>query len=521
MLRNKPKVQYCGLTVIMSNPSRFDKVSLLTSGGGDLFNNYCLRPDYNQMQCDIRLTDDKSPFLEGTKAVLVLGERAMHEWLPMTRNNTLNELRGGLYHIGNIPVICSFLPQDATDAMNWESRFNSLAGDYSGDEDEGGSEEDKDEGDVKSAGKTSRKNYAFWIHMDTKKVKKLLKGFVPVKKQPNIIIQPSSKDVIDALQLHKDKPFFFDIETNYERQDMLCFAFSWDANTVWSVPTIDYNYQWAYPDLPNIIRHLALCISRNIVVAHNGSNFDGLVMGLKYRIPIVRMYDTMLALHRCYPSVEKSLMHGISLMTWENFHKDMDSHCYRTSKNMYDKLHYCGRDVYGMVLLYNAIQEFAAKIPGLADSIASVQRAIRPYLTTTMQGIRYDETKAAAIRKENDKLMMQYNRMINLLIGEQGMTMVRSAVKGKAKLMPGSNTQCSNYFHELLGYPVIARSPDTQKPMLGKKTLYRLQLKHPNPVIKFINMYRQTQKETSAIAFRPFRDDANNILPRTGEEPTV
>ena len=58
MLRHKPKFSYCGLTIVLSNPSRFDVLKLLSSRGGDFFENFCLQPDYNLMQCDVRLAED-------------------------------------------------------------------------------------------------------------------------------------------------------------------------------------------------------------------------------------------------------------------------------------------------------------------------------------------------------------------------------------------------------------------------------------------------------------------------------
>ena len=111
MLRNKPKLKYCGLTVVLSNPSRFDRVSLLSATGGHVFNDHCLRPDFNVMQCDIRVSDDKSPLLPDTKCVLLLGEGAMRSWLPETRNNSLGEMRGSVFIVNNIPHT---LPHKAT-----------------------------------------------------------------------------------------------------------------------------------------------------------------------------------------------------------------------------------------------------------------------------------------------------------------------------------------------------------------------------------------------------------------------
>src|SRR5579864_4833875 len=104
MLRNKPKLGYSGLTIVLSNPSRFDTVRLLAGPGGQLINDFCLRPELNLMQCDVRLASETEPLLPNTKCLLLLGEVSMLKFLPVeTINNTLNEMRGSLFHYKGIP----------------------------------------------------------------------------------------------------------------------------------------------------------------------------------------------------------------------------------------------------------------------------------------------------------------------------------------------------------------------------------------------------------------------------------
>ena len=137
---------------------------------------------------------------------------------------------------------------------------------------------------------------------------------------------------------------------------------------------------------------------------------------------------------------------------------------------------------------------------------------IKPYLTATLQGIRVDESRVESMVKENDRLMVQYNRMIELMIGEQGMALSRSAVKSKPKMFAGSNSQCAEYFHNLMNYQVMGKSKETGKPSLGKLSLYKLALKYENPVITLINIYRQTKKETGRLRFVPWiktKDETN------------
>lgn len=512
MLRTKPKLKYCGLTIVLSNPSRFDKMSLLSATGGVLFDNYCLQPHFNRMQCDIRLMEDKSDFLPNTKCILLLGEAAMHHYVPDTKDNLLGEMRGSPLYIGDIPAIASYFPQDCADLKDYESELNTESKNYSGEERYG---VDEDEGDVKSFSATKRINYAFWLKSDVSKCKRLLSENLarwPTESPPIYRIYPTAQEVINILQNTKDCWMDFDIETDYEEQNLLCFAFTFDGKTVYSVPVLNYEYKPAYSALPYIIRALAIAIQNNTLVAHNGASFDFFVLGHKYHIPVNKVYDTMLAMHRCYPDVEKSLGHCVSLWTYQRFHKDQDSHSYFTKEHLLEKLKYCAKDVFTMRLVREAIQRYEKKVPGLSDSITCAQNSIVPYLTTTLQGIRYSKEAVDSIIQENDLLMEQYNRIIEILIGPTGLEQVRKAVKNKPGLFAGSNKQCVEYFHNILGYAVVFRSPTTGNPSLGKKIMYKLALKESNPVIMFTLLYRKVQKEYGAVNFIPWKDDNNKVI---------
>ena len=173
----------------MSNQSRFDTVSLLSASGGSLFNNFCLRPDKNIMQCDVRLVDDTSPWIPSTKVVLLMGETAMHRYLPSTASNTINEMRGSVFQQNGLVFIPCFNAQDAADMKSYEQQLNPLSEHYQPDADE---YDDGDEGDVKVLGKTARRNYSFWLRADVRKAKRILAldGNVPFPKQPTYIIDP-------------------------------------------------------------------------------------------------------------------------------------------------------------------------------------------------------------------------------------------------------------------------------------------------------------------------------------------
>ncbi len=492
-----------------------DKLFLLTANGGTLMDNHCLAPEYSTLQCDKRVTEDKSPFLENTKVILCLGEKAMHDWIPETKENTLNEMRGSVFEINGIPAIASYFPQDAADIKNYEAENNEQ---YQSEE-----EESEQEGDNKTFSVTKRRNFAFWLRRDVWKAKYLLTHSRESieRKTPCYRIYPTSNEVINILEKTKNQFLDFDIETDYEEQNLLCFSFSFDNVNIYCVPVLDNNYQWAYSSLHYILRALAIAIRDNTLVAHNGAAFDFFVLGYKYRIPIYKTYDTMLAMHRCFPDIEKSLGHCTSYWTWEKFHKDTDSRAYYTREHMMSKLKYCGKDVYTMGLIRKEITKYASTIPGLEDSIKCAMDSIRPYLITTLQGIKYNQEKLDKIKKENDGLMEQYLRIIRLLVGEDGMSKCRKQIKGKAKAFANSNTQCTYYFHELLGYPHVGPpSEKTGKYSLAKKNMYKLALKFPdNPVITFVLLYRTVAKEYSSLKFNPWKDNDNNITkPNGGDE---
>jgi len=481
----------------------------MSGNGGTMMDGFCLRPEMNSMMCDIRLKDETAPLLPDTKCILILGEAAMHQLLPETYNNTIHEMRGSLFQYKSIPTICSYLPQDAVDIYkNYEKENNPLAMDYTPD-DSLSEDGEEDEGDVKRHGKTKRTNYAFWLRADVRKCKSILSegGFHVRTKAPEYRIFPGSSEVIRLLTETKNQELFFDIETDYEQQNLQCFSFCFGNGIIYSVPILDYTYRPAYPDYYRIMRALAVAIRDNTVVAHNGACFDFFVLAYKYRIPVVKTYDTLIAMHRCFPDIEKSLGHCTSYWTWEKFHKDEDSQGYRTHEQMMARMRYCGKDVYTMRLIKHAIDAYAKTIPGLQKSIDDAMACIRPYLIFTLQGIGVNEEMVNEMCGENDRLMMQYNRLTEFFIGPQGMEDIRGGKK--LGMFAGSNKQCCKYFHDMLEYPVVAKGKPNihgqQAPSLGKKALYKLALKVENPVINLICAYRAVKKETSRLRFLPWK----------------
>lgn len=523
MLRHKPVFKYCGVTIIMSNPSRFDKQNLLSANGGGWFDNDCLRPELNKYMCDIRLKEDLSPLLDETRLIILLGESAAKLWC-RDAELKIGQARGSIFYYDgrftgqqcNIPMIPTFFPQDGVDYKDYETEFNKQ------DDTNVGGTDDEDEGNVKSRqGKTARRNYRFWIQSDIKKAKQIISTGIPQRLfEPIYFIKPPSKDLIHILTNIKGSRLFIDIETFLPSFDVQCVGFSFDNRPdIYIFPFFNSDYSLSYDDLPLLLRALAISFKNNTVIAHNGANFDFPIFAWKYRIPPSHnLEDTMIMQHRVFSDVEKSLGHFTSLWTYEPFHKDEASGWYN-QQQCWDTMQYCGKDVFTMKLGYYNMLEYAQKMPGLKESWEDANGSILPYMTTMLQGFLYDDKVVKEIMNENDRCMMQYLRMIKILVGEHNL----KAIQGKSKRpLPSSPTQCVKYFHELLGYPIVGKGQEhkdgSRAPSLGKKNLLKLRLKHDNPVIDIIQAYRECQKESGSLKFSPFDINNRNIPTEYNEQ---
>jgi hypothetical protein len=528
-----PKLGYNGITIIMSNPSRFDilhKGKLLQGLAGDYVNNECLRPETNVFKCDVRTRTVTAPLLEGTKVVLLLGQEAMTQYAPTEfKKYTLQEQRGYALpdRTSGIFYIPTYLPQDTFDFIDYESRLNSYSH-STVKENEVGDIDAKYEDDEKIVlsenehskarhGRTQRVNWRFWMQQDFKKAIRITKGEHETNTNrinPEYIINPPLMDIIAALTIYKGNDFYFDMETD-EALNMRCFAFNFgNSNRVYVVGILDYNYRFIYQNVAKILWALRIAIRDNCIVSHNGKSFDWWVLAWKYQIAVGQStYDTMLAQHRIFPWPEKSLSHCVSLWTYLEFHKDEGVFC---PKNRYQDealLRYCGKDVWSMRLVKEAQVAYAAARKGMLESINQVNASSKPYLSIEFTGMRLDGEAWKSRIDTNDRLMMQYNRILRALLGEATVAHLINLNKTGKKLfaLASSNKQACEYFHNLLGYKVMARSMKTRKPSLAKEAMYKLKLQYPdNPVIDFVLAFRRLQKETGSIQFNPMFTELGN-----------
>jgi hypothetical protein len=495
MLRQKPKLPYNGLSVIMSNPARNDIKELLAGTSGWFLYQSCLLPNgVNQYEIDVRLADDDSPLLPNTKALLLLGQHAFSKYVG--NGLTLNEGRGSPYYHNNIPCIATYTAQDAIDPKDYESTHNELLVNK---KEELAENEEEDVFSTKSHGKTKRKNYRFWVKSDVKKVCQILHNDGKIPKlydsEPNYFVLPDLDTLLYVLKNAKGEHLYFDLETDFVTYDIRCFSFCLSSRpfNVYCVPWLTPEYKPYYGQKGNaaLWKALNVAIRNNVLVCHNGSEFDYLILFLKLHISINQVYDTLVAQHRYLPAVEKSLGHIVSLLTFEQFHKNEAAHGFHNQQQLEQLCLYCGKDVFTMYLCHQEQIKLMNKDSGLKASIELAQSAIKPYLTASILGMHYDEKMRVDWIAENDRLMMHYLKIMQKLCGPTVEPLI-------------SNKKCVEYFHNKMGYPVVART-ETGNPSLAEDALYKLALKvGDNPLFKFLIKYRQTQKQTGTLNFKPW-----------------
>jgi hypothetical protein len=130
-------------------------------------------------------------------------------------------------------------------------------------------------------------------------------------------------------------------------------------------------------------------------------------------------------------------------------------------------------------------------------SINQGNRAIRPYLITSLLGFHYDEERRQAWIKENDRLMYQYLRIMKHLCGPGADPLI-------------SNKACVKYFHTQLGYKVVGRTK-TNNASLAKDNLFKLRLNYENPVIDVLLKYREVQKQTGTLQFKVWKVGSDKL----------
>ena len=479
-LAQLPTIDYCGLTIILGKPSRFDTHKLLSGHAGYLFTKY-LHPAIVE-SISLQVATEPVTILPNTKVVLLLGDEAVAKYYPIEdgKPTTLNDARGNpAMGKDGVIYICSYAPQDAADVKDYESP--------EGDDDDG--EDLDDSSSVKSHGVTKRRNWKWWLKADIKKAFYLAKHGMAPEEDFNIKLYPEIDEVINTLLTTHGEYLYLDIETAAQ-QTLTCVGFNFsDSKNVYVVPWKTYQNTLTYSDnlCRKFIQALAVAMGRNTVVCHNAA-FDLLVLAYKYKIPLPRkVEDTMLMWHRCYPEVEKSLGHLISYFLNRRYHKGEGIYSPHNATQELQLYTYNGKDIVTTRGIHIGLKAELVKT-GAEKSADWANRMLRPYLTATLRGIKTD---VAAFCKRYDNLeakRLALNRCIAIITSRPDMN-VRSW------------QQVTKYLYAEQKLPC----PDPKNPT-NSKTLLRLLTKHKIPSIKLILMSKRTGKLSSSMKIRLWMD---------------
>lgn len=477
-------MQYNGLTIILSKPSRFDGGQLISGNAGQWFDSSVASMGTTRYDCDIRTVDTLGePYLPNTRCVLLLGELALQRFKP---DVSLQAQRGSPW-VGEdgVVYVASFEPQDCFDRWDY----------FSKDEEDESKVEDKDN-EKGNKGATQRKNFRFWFRCDVKKACRLTKDGLHLT-EPNYHLWPDWKEVVNVLTTTKGKHLYFDIETDSNLQ-MTCFGFSFDSINIYVVPMLQtdrphHEYYYAQ-NTPFLIRALGVALRDNCVVIHN-SMFDLFVLCWRYGISLEGgVYDTMLSHTRNYIEVEKSLGHVISLYTDLPYHKNdgvFEPHNHHQTLQLYE---YNGKDVYALTQIKPKIDETAARLRA-TESVEQVNQMILPYLTMTLQGMNLDMARVINIVSEGERRKIQIKRILSILTNGLDFN-------------PNSHQQVSKYLYaNTFKNPQTTRTYRIPKPKedpTSEKTLLQLLLKHTIPAIPAILKFRQVGKQISKCKFRVY-----------------
>lgn len=406
--------------------------------------------------------------------ILCLGDKATKVMFGPEVN--LFTFRGTVTLFANkIPTVCTF---------NLDEAYSFKATDFE-------KEQQGDDEFSKDRGKTSRKNWLFWIEQDTRK---LLAGYVPPDNNFKIVACPPIDVITKQLLSLKDRILYLDIETDIESDTIDCIGLAVDDRPNVAVVPI-YNWEgklfYSRKDTLRFLTAFSHALLNNTVVIHN-SMFDLLWLASHLRLPFgPRIYDTMVVHKRIWPEIEKSLGHCISLYTHQPYHKD--EHTLSRSKDSAKRLwEYNAKDVHSMRLVHQKQLEILAGDPKLLESANQANASLYPYLLASLKGLRVDVGKLTLAKAKLDKRIVQVKRIILRLIGD-------------TKFNPDSPVQLVKYFHDKLMYKVVGRSKQTGKPSLGGKALYQLALKYDNPLIPCILNYRELTKERMMYDFANHR----------------
>ena len=497
--RTPPSREYCGLTVLLSNPGRFDQRNLVDGSSQYVLKDALLESSaggvIHRNSIDFRTLSYAAPYLNNTKVVLLCGGASLR--VLGFGPERLHTLRGSAFERDNVVYIPTFHPQECADRRNYEARLNPYHNrgvdlTLPDGEDEGDDRDTESVADTKNYGATAHRNYRFWFIKDFQKAVRITRSGLR-RNVAQYVLNQSAPEILNTLRSVKAGAFFYlDIETDPRTQQITCFAWSTDAAKIYSVPIYTFGFSptrelmWDTHTIGLIYRELALTMSRTTVVCHNAL-FDLFILMWRYRIPPPpqsQIYDTMIAHHRTYVDTEKSLGHCTSLYTDQPYHKDEAVFLPSNAEQFRKLLTYNCKDVETTALIHQAQCQLASSDDGLRRSIIQGNALIRPILLKQYRGLPTDTQRLCHLVDENRELAQFFeHKVLARLAGHP--------------INPRSTKQVSQLLYVELALP---RSQDPTVSETGKDALYRLALKYPLPILRVILKIRQLTKEASQVS---------------------
>lgn len=466
---------------MLDKPSRMDSSNLLSGTAGEWFKETCLK-GVDITSCEITTlgANKQINFLhKNVQKLLVLGPESIKYLIP---NNTPGYVQVSPY-FPTAKALGLWSPQDACDHRNIEHV-----------EDDDDNEDAISDEQTKDDYPTRRPNYRFWMQWH---IQKLLKN--ENKRVANIspiLCPPDLRSFSQTLALLKGENLYLDIETSRRNKSISCIGLSWDSAfpKVYTIPIYNCNSAPIYADTSQFIRALFLALKKNTPVIHNAM-FDLIVLCGFYNFPLPEScYDTMVANHRLFPEAEKSLAHLIAQWTNLPYHKNTSTETFNHAQDQAMWL-YNAKDVYALKLIRDAQLSYASK--SQTSAINQGNGCLVPYLESSLTGLKINRAEWQRTETALQRRTVQLRRIC-------------AALSGISDFNPGSAKQCVDFFHNKLNFPVISRS-EIGAPQMGRKQLYQLMLKSPNPLIPAIIAYRKVAKDCAMLGA--------NLWSRTYENP--
>lgn len=473
------------LTIIYGELTEYDKANgnrPFAGSPGDLFIHRTfdvLRPaNYTNdetLGLDIRVVSDpvqmRRPYTSGTR-ILALGQPAL---AALGFEPRLNKLRGiCLSTPANHPVIATYHPIDC-----WTMRRAS-----NDESDDDPAEESKD------VGPTKRQNYLHWAMLDYTKLMTMPWPLPSVLQPTNTIPQTADHTVqlLDSIQQFA----VIDIETRRQDHSLDCIGF-FTSGRAFVIPFYTYNdtrYFSKPGDFGRVWRALIRLFSRRDVlfIGHNLA-FDLSVLCFHYNLPLPRrLYDTMIAMHREYPQLEKSLSHALSLYTHATRNHKADIALNNSPDNLRRLIQYNANDCFWTYQVFAEQRRRAAGNPALDDAVRLGNDTLYATLMISLTGACVDTEALAEQRQFHQQRADQLTRVLKILTDNPNFN-------------PDSPKQLEALFYARLAYP-IEEVTDTGSAATDAGTIYKLQLKQSNPLFPIIIAAKEASKAASMLGFK-------------------